>query len=75
MYESFSSPYRAYAGSKEEAQDKEHDRLDKERKARMKYGKSWKQHMDDTKNAQTRLRKGEVKKWDPIQKKYVSNLD
>jgi len=68
-------PFTGYYGSKEEDKDKEHDELDKERKLRMKFGKSWKQHMDDTKNAQTRLRKGEVKKWDPKKKKYVSNLD
>jgi hypothetical protein len=68
-------PFTGYYGSKEEDKDKEHDKLDKERKLRMKFGKSWKQHMDDTKNAQTRLRKGEVKKWDPVKKKYVSNLD
>ena len=68
-------PFTGYYGSKEQQKDKEHDQADKERKLRMKFGKSWKQHMDDTKNAQNRLRKGEVKKWDPKKKKYVSNLD
>ena len=69
------APFAGYYGSKEERKDQEKDKLDKERKARMKYGKSWKDHMDKAKDAQTRLRKGEVKKWDPVKKEYVSNLD
>ena len=54
-----------------------YDRYDKEKKQfskadnRMKFGKFY----DKAKEAKTRLRPGEVKKWDPVQKKYVSNKD
>ena len=39
----------------------------------MKHGKNWKQFTKDVDAAKNRLRRGEVKKWDPTQKKYVSN--
>ena len=51
-----------------EKQNKEHD-------ARMKHGKNWKEFTRDVESAKKRLRPGEVKKWDPVQKKYVSNKD
>ena len=47
----------------------------KERDARMKHGKNWKEFTRDVESAKKRLRPGEVKKWDPVQKKYVSNKD
>tara|TARA_Y100000992_G_scaffold294362_1_gene254017 strand:- start:143 stop:511 length:369 start_codon:yes stop_codon:yes gene_type:complete len=62
--------------SKEETK---YDRYDKEKKSftkadkKMKHGKNWKQFTKDVDAAKNRLRKGEVKKWDPVQKKYVSN--
>jgi|TARA_R100000030_G_scaffold71619_2_gene55165 hypothetical protein len=52
-------------------QEKSH----KERDARMKYGKNYKKFMNQAKDAKDRLRPGEVKKWDPDKKKYVSNKD
>ena len=54
-----------------------YDRYDKEKKQfakadnRMKFGKFY----DKAKEARDRLRPGEVKKWDPVKKKYVSNKD
>ena len=58
-------------------EETKYDRYDKEKtrfaKAdkKMKFGKFY----DKAKEAQTRLRKGEVKKWDPEKKRYVSNRD
>ena len=58
--------------SKEETK---YDKYDKEKKQfakadrRMKFGKFY----DKAKEARDRLRPGEVKKWDPVKKKYVSN--
>ena len=58
--------------SKEETK---YDRYDKEKKEhsksdrRMKFGKFY----DKAKEAKDRLRPGEVKKWDPEKKRYVSN--
>lgn len=51
------------------------EKTNKERDARMKYGKSYKKFMKQAKDAKDRLRPGEVKKWDPDKKKYVSNKD
>jgi len=61
---------RKYASRvlKREKENKEHD-------ARMKHGKNWKEFTRDVESAKKRLRPGEVKKWDPVQKKYVSNKD
>ena len=61
---------RKYANrvAEREKQNKEHD-------ARMKHGKNWKEFTRDVESAKKRLRPGEVKKWDPVQKKYVSNKD
>ena len=52
---------------------KDDDKLHKEKDARMKYGKNFKQFVKDVESA--KLRRGEVKKWDPEKKKYVSNKD
>ena len=60
-------------------EETKYDRYDKEKKSfakadkKMKHGKNWKQFTKDVEAAKNRLRKGEVKKWDPVQKKYVSN--
>ena len=60
--------------SKEETK---YDRYDKEKKEhsksdrRMKFGKFY----DKAKEAKDRLRPGEVKKWDPEKKRYVSNRE
>ena len=60
--------------SKEETK---YDRYDKEKKKhsksdrRMKFGKFY----DKAKESRDRLRRGEVKRWDPEKKKYVSNKD
>ena len=47
----------------------------KERDARMKYGKSYKKYTGDANKAKTRLRPGEVKRYDKEQGKWVSNKD
>ena len=47
----------------------------KERDARMKYGKSYKKYTGDANKAKTRLRPGEVKRYDKKQGKWVSNKD
>jgi hypothetical protein len=60
--------------SKEETK---YDRYDREKKEhsksdrRMKFGKFY----DKAKEAKDRLRPGEVKKWDPEKKRYVSNRE
>ena len=60
--------------SKEETK---YDRYDKEKKEhsksdrRMKFGKFY----DKAREAKDRLRPGEVKKWDPEKKRYVSNRE
>ena len=64
-----------YYGSKEQRKDDEQERSNKERTLRMKHGKRWKQFTADVEAAKNRLRPGEVKRWDPEKKKYVSNLD
>ena len=65
----------SYYGSKEQRKDDEQERSNKERTIRMKHGKRWKQFTADVEAAKNRLRPGEVKRWDPEKKKYVSNLD
>ncbi len=53
----------------------EKERENKERDARMKYGKSYKKYTGDAGKAKTRLRPGEVKRYDKEQGKWVSNKD
>jgi len=65
----------SYYGSKEQHKDDEQEKRNKERDLRMKHGKKWKQFTADVEAAKNRLRPGEVKKWDPEKKQYVSNLD
>ena len=58
-------------------EETKYDKYDKEKKQfakadrRMKFGKFY----GKAKEARDRLRPGEVKKWDPVKKKYVSNRD
>jgi len=47
----------------------------KERDARMKYGKSYKKFTSDAEKSKTRLRPGEVKRYDKEKGKWVSNKD
>ena len=49
----------------------DNDRRNKEQDRRMKFGK----FAQKAKEAQSKLRKGEVKTWDPDKKQYVSNRD
>jgi len=66
----------SYYGSKEQRKDDEQEKRNKERDLRMKHGKKkWKQFTADVEAAKNRLRPGEVKRWDPEKKQYVSNLD
>ena len=64
-------------GKKKVSEATKYDKYDKEKKQfakadnRMKFGKFY----DKAKEARDRLRPGEVKKWDPVKKKYVSNRD
>ena len=64
-------------GKKKVSESTKYDKYDKEKKQfakadrRMKFGKFY----DKAKEARDRLRPGEVKKWDPVKKKYVSNRD
>ena len=62
-------------GKKKVSEATKYDKYDKEKKQfakadnQMKFGKFY----DKAKEARDRLRPGEVKKWDPVKKKYVSN--
>ena len=49
----------------------DNDEKNKEQDRRMKFGK----FAQKAKEAQSKLRKGEVKTWDPDKKQYVSNKD
>ena len=49
----------------------DNDKKNKEQDRRMKFGK----FAQKAKEAQSKLRKGEVKTWDPDKKQYVSNRD
>ena len=49
----------------------DNDKKNKEQDKRMKFGK----FAQKAKEAQSKLRKGEVKTWDPDKKQYVSNKD
>ena len=64
MHETYDSKYERRL----EDQKKKHGEQD----ARMKYGKNFKDFMAGKEQS---LRRGEVKKWDPRLKKYVSNKD
>ena len=50
-------------------------RANKEKDARMKYGKNFKQFAKDAESAKNRLRPGEVKRWDKEKGRYVSNKE
>ena len=50
-------------------------RANKEKDARMKYGKNFKQFTKDAESAKNRLRPGEVKRWDKEKGRYVSNKE
>ena len=74
--------YRAFINTmkkktKKMNEETKYDRYDKEKKQfakadkKMKFGKFY----DKAKDAKTRLRPGEVKKWDPEKKRYVSNKE
>ena len=62
---------------KKKVEESKYDRYDAEKKKfakddkRMKFGKFY----DKAKESRDRLRRGEVKRWDPEKKKYVSNKD
>ena len=47
----------------------------KERDARMKHGKNWKKFTSDVESARTKLRPGEVKRYDKETGKWVANKD
>ena len=49
----------------------DNDKKNKEQDKRMKFGK----FAQKAKEAQSKLKKGEVKTWDPDKKQYVSNRD
>ena len=53
----------------------EKEKENKERDARMKYGKNYKQFTKDAEAAKNRLRPGEVKRYDKTLGRYVSNKD
>ena len=53
----------------------EKERENKERDARMKYGKSYKKYTGDAGKAKSRLRPGEVRRYDKEKGKWVSNKD
>ena len=53
----------------------EKERENKERDSRMKYGKSYKKYAGDAGKAKTRLRPGEVRRYDKEKGKWVSNKD
>lgn len=54
---------------------KDEDKSHKERDARMKHGKNWKQFTRDVDAAKSRLRKGEVRKFNKETGKWESNKD
>ena len=68
---------RSYLRKVVSKEETKYDRYDKEKKEhsksdrRMKFGKFY----DKAKEAKDRLRPGEVKKWDPEKKRYVSNRE
>ena len=62
MHEAYDAKY--------ERRLEDREKKNREQDARMKYGKNFKDYMSGKENS---LRPGEVKKWDPRLKKYVSN--
>ena len=62
-------------------EETKYDRYDAEKKrfaksdARMKHGKSYKKYMDDAGKAKSRLRPGEVRRYDKEKGRWVSNKD
>ena len=64
MYEAYDSKWERKV-NKKETQNREDD-------ARMKYGKNFKDYMS---GKEKQLRPGEVKKWNPKLKRFVSNKD
>ena len=64
MYEDYDSKYEKKLEKKKE--------IHRDQDARMKYGKNFKDFMSGKEKP---LRRGEVKKWDPKLRKYVSNKD
>jgi len=54
---------------------KDQEAKHKERDARMKHGKRYKEFMNDAGKAKTRLRPGEVKKYNKTTGKWESNKD
>jgi len=73
----FASTKHKKLPEKKVAKESRYEKYDTEKKKfakadkRMKFGKFY----DKAKEARDRLRPGEVKKWDPVKKKYVSNKD
>ena len=61
--------------SKEVRKRREQEKTNREKDARMKYGKRWKDFTRDAEAAKNRLRPGEVKKWDKEKGRYVSNKE
>ena len=51
------------------------EKENKERDARMKYGKSYKKFISDVDKAKSKLRPGEVKRYDKNLGRYVSNKE
>ena len=72
-----STKHKGLPEKKVAKEETKYDRYDKEKKEfaksdkRMKFGKFY----DKAKEAKDRLRPGEVKKWDPEKKRYVSNRE
>ena len=53
----------------------EKEKQNREKDARMKHGKNWKQFTRDAESVKNSLRPGEVKKWDKEKGRYVSNKE
>jgi len=65
--------YRQDASYQKKLSDQ--SKVNKEKDARMKYGKNWKKFTSDVDAAKNRLRKGEVKKFNKQTGKWESNKD
>jgi len=65
------STYHSDFAKKDSEKEEEH----RQRDARMKHGKNWKQFTQDVESAKERLRPGEVKRWDKKEKRWISNLE
>jgi hypothetical protein len=53
--------------------DTEDEEKHRQKDARMKHGKNWKEFIQDVETAKNRLRPGEVKTWDKNKQQWVSN--